>query len=81
MSKHSIEGYISSIQLFSKFLSIKKKTILTMDGDILREYVCILIENNISYKKIKNRFLLYITFYDYLVYEKLYKKYIFLLLI
>jgi len=68
-SKHTIEGYISSSNLFSDFLRKRNYTLLTIDRKILREYISYLRHKEIRYKTIKNRFSALSSLYDYAVYE------------
>jgi integrase/recombinase XerD len=74
LSKHTIESYMSTLNLFSSFLRIKKKSLLELDRDILRDYISFLIGDGINYKTIENRFSTFSSFYDYAVYENLVEK-------
>jgi integrase/recombinase XerD len=74
LSKHTIESYISSLNLFSKFLKKKKYNLMTVDRKILREYISYLREKGISQKTIENRFSALSSLYDYLVYENILEK-------
>jgi len=73
-SKHSIESYSSTMNLFSRFLKQKKRTLLDVDQEILLQYISYLINNDISYKTVENRFSTFSSFYDYITYEKLIEK-------
>ena len=70
LSTHTIEGYLSSLKLVSLFLKKNNYTLLTVDRQILKQYIEHLRKNNISVKTIKNRFSAISSFYDYAVYEK-----------
>lgn len=68
-SPHSIESYHSSLNLLQRYLKQKGKSFLTNNRDELKDYIQFLLQNEISYKTIQNRFSTFITFYDYLHYE------------
>lgn len=70
-SQHTVEGYISSLNLFSAFLKDRGYTLLSVDRNILREYVAYLREHNMNQKTIENRFSAFSSLYDYAVYERL----------
>jgi integrase/recombinase XerD len=70
LSPHTIESYVSSLNLFSQFLKKRKYTLLTVDTDIFSEYISYLQDNDIVQKTIKNRFSAYSLFYGYLVFKK-----------
>ena len=44
LSKHTIESYISTLNLFSKFLKKREYLLMTVDRNILREYISYLRE-------------------------------------
>lgn len=71
LSQHTIESYISTLNLFRKYLKKTNKNLINIDRDILRNYISYLLKNNIDYKTIANRFSTFSSFYDYLLYEKL----------
>lgn len=71
LSRHTIESYISSLNLFSKFLKKREYLLMTVDRNILREYISYLRDGGISQKTIENRFSVFSSLYDYLVYENL----------
>jgi integrase/recombinase XerD len=71
LSNHTVEGYISSLNLLSSFLKDKGYSILTVDRKVLREYIAFLRESNISDKTIQNRVSAFSSLYDYAVYENL----------
>jgi len=71
MSKHSIEGYKSTLNLFQRFLADKNTSFLNVDRHILKAYLeKIKDEDKVSYKTMQNRFSAFISFYDYLTYEE-----------
>ncbi len=74
LSRHTIESYISSLILFSKFLKKREHLLMTVDRNILREYISYLRDGGISQKTIENRFSAFSSLYDYLVYENLLEK-------
>jgi len=74
LSKHTIESYISTLNLFSKFLKKRKYLLMTVDRKILRDYISYLRESGISQKTIENRFSAFSSLYDYVVYENLLEK-------
>ena len=74
LSKHTIESYISTLNLFSKFLKKREYLLMTVDRNILREYISYLREREISQKTIENRFSAFSSLYDYAVYENLLEK-------
>ena len=74
LSIHTIESYISSLNLFSKFLKKKKYLLMNVDRKILRDYISYLRERGISQKTIENRFSAFSSLYDYAVYENLLEK-------
>lgn len=74
LSKHTIESYISSLNLFSEFLKKRGYLLMTVNRSILRDYISNLREKNISQKTIENRFSAFSSLYDYLVYENLLEK-------
>jgi len=73
MSKHSIESYSSSLNLFLKFIKKDDYCFQTIDKNILEKYIEFLQNENISYKTMQNRYSAFISFYDYLVYEDKFK--------
>jgi len=73
MSKHSIESYSSSLNLFLKFIKKDHYSFQTIDKNILEKYIEFLQSMNISYKTMQNRYSAFISFYDYLVYEDKFK--------
>lgn len=73
MSKHSIEGYSSSLNLFLKFINKENYGFQTIDKSILKKYLEYLKNQNISYKTMQNRYSAFISFYDYLIYEEKFK--------
>jgi len=74
LSNYTIESYISSLNLFSKFLKKRGYTLLTVDRSVLREYISHLRQNGIHQKTIENRFSAFSSLYEYAVYEKLMEK-------
>jgi len=70
LSSHTIEGYMSSLKLFSLFLKENKYTLLSVDRQILNQYIEHLRKRDIAIKTLKNRFSAFSSFYDYAVYEK-----------
>jgi len=74
LSKHTIEGYVSSLNLFTDFLQDRNYTLLSIDKDILREYISYLRREKIMYKTIKNRFSAFSSLFDYAVYENIIEK-------
>jgi len=70
LSVHTVEGYVSSLNLFSQFLQSKNYSLLTVDTDIFSDYISYLQDNNITSKTIKNRFSAFSLFYGYLVFKK-----------
>ena len=74
LSKYTIESYISTLNLFSKFLKKREYLLMTVDRNILREYISYLREREISQKTIENRFSAFSSLYDYAVYENLLEK-------
>lgn len=69
LSKHTIESYISTLQLFSTYIRKYEYNLQTIDREILKKYITHLRESNISIKTIENRFSTLSTLYDYAVYE------------
>ena len=56
LSRHTIESYKSTLNLFSKYLNRAKKNLFDINRDILRDYISFSIKNGIDYKTIENRF-------------------------
>ena len=73
MSKHTIESYNSSLNLFLKFISKKGYNLIDIDKKICVEYIDFLNQEKISFSTMKNRLSTYNSFYDYLKYEDLIK--------
>ena len=69
MSTHSIEGYGSSLHLFSKFITQHNYELTSIDKHILEKYLEHLQKQKISYKTMQNRYSSFISFYDYLIYN------------
>jgi len=74
LSPHTIEGYISSLNLFLQFIQKNKYSLLTVDIDIFSRYISYLQDNEINQKTIKNRFSAYALFYSYLVFKQMLEK-------
>lgn len=74
LSEHTIESYISILRLFSSFLINKDSSLLSLNREILRDYLSLLRNDDIDRKTIKNRFSAISAFYEYAVYEKLIEK-------
>jgi integrase/recombinase XerD len=69
LSKHTIESYISTLKIFSKFLEKRGYSLLSVDREILKDYIAYLRKEGIGPKTIENRFSTFSTLYDYVVYE------------
>ena len=70
MSRHSIQGYKSSLNLFKGFLQGENISLLDVDRHLLKKYLKkIKDDDNVSYKTMQNRFSAFISFYDYIIYE------------
>ena len=74
LSKHTIESYISTLKIFSKYLKKRGYSLLTVDKEILKDYISYLRREGIDSKTIENRFSTFSTLYDYTVYEDLIEK-------
>lgn len=74
LSKHTIESYKSTLNLFSRYLNSGKNNLFNINRHILRDYISFLIKDGIDYKTIENRFSTFSSFYDFLVYEKIVEK-------
>ncbi len=70
LAKGTIESYHSILKMFSTYLKKKEYTLLTIDREILKEYISYLRKNEKDPKTIKNRFSALSSFYDYTVYAK-----------
>jgi len=68
-SNGTIDSYISILNLFSNFLKKKGYSLLTVDREILKDYISDLRKDGIDQKTIKNRFSALSSLYDYAVYE------------
>jgi integrase/recombinase XerD len=69
LSKHTIESYVSTLNIFSKYLNKRGYSLLTVDREILKDYISYLRKEGIDPKTIENRFSTFSTLYDYVVYE------------
>jgi len=74
LSSHTIESYISTLKIFSKYLKKKGYSLLTVDKEILKDYLAHLRKTEIDPKTIANRFSTFSTLYDYAVYEDFVEK-------
>jgi len=74
LSKHTIESYISTLRIFSKFLKERGYTLLTVDREIIKDYVSYLRNEGKEQKTIENRFSTFSSLYDYAVYEDFLEK-------
>jgi len=71
LSRHTVEGYVSSLKLLSEFLQKQGSSLDAVDREVLREYIAVLRKAGISDKTVKNRFSAYSSLYDFAVYEGL----------
>jgi len=69
LSKHTIESYLSTLKIFSNYLEKRGYSLLTVDREILKEYIAFLREAEIEQKTIENRFSTFSSLYDYAVYD------------
>jgi len=74
LSQHTIEGYVSTLKLFSSFLQQKRYNLLALNRDILKDYISKLRNDGIKQKTINNRFSAISSFCDYGVFEHLMEK-------
>ncbi len=74
MSRHTIESYHSSLNLFKKFISKNGYIFVGVDRRICTDYIDYLNEQGMSFSTMKNRFSTYNSFYDFLKYEKYVKE-------
>jgi integrase/recombinase XerD len=74
LSEHTIESYISTLNIFVDWLQKKDVSILNVDRDILKGYISYLRRNGIHQKTIENRFSTFSSLYDYAVFEDLISK-------
>jgi len=68
--KETINGYVSILKLFSKYLKKKGYSLLIVDREIFKSYITYLRKDEKDPNTIENRFSAFSSFYDYLVYEK-----------
>ena len=71
LSRRTIEGYVSILNLFSSFLKKKGLTLLNINRDVLRDYISYMRKQGINPKTIGNRFSALSSFYEYATYENL----------
>lgn len=71
LSRHTIVSYISNLHLFITYLHTQKRHLLSVDKNVLRDYVSFLRQQGLSQKTIENRFSTLSSFYEYVVYEQL----------
>jgi integrase/recombinase XerD len=71
LSFHTIEGYVSNLNLFSSFLKKNGYNLFSVDREILRKYLAHLRKQGINDKTIKNRFSAFSSLFEYTVYEGL----------
>jgi len=70
MSHGSTLSYLSSIRIFSDFLSRRKKHIIQIDKSDLKAYIDYLLsERRVSYPTLESHFSALSAFYDWLVFE------------
>ncbi len=69
LSPHTIEGYHSTLNLFSAFLKKKGTDLLNMDRDATISYIATLRKEGIHFKTIKNRCSAISSFCDYCIFE------------
>lgn len=63
-------SYLSSIRIFSDFLSRRKKHIIQIDTSDLKAYIDYLLsERRVSYPTLESHFSALSAFYDWLVFE------------
>ena len=74
LTDHTIEGYISSLNLLSNFLQKRKYTFLNADKKILIGYITHMRKNGINHKTMKNRFSAFSSLYEYMVLENITKE-------
>ncbi len=74
LSEHTIESYVSSLTIFTKFLKERGYTLLTVDRKIFEDYISYLRKTGIENKTIENRFSAFSTLYDYAVYKEVLEK-------
>jgi len=73
-SKTTIVSYVSTLKIFSKYLKKRGCSLLTVDRNILKDYISYLRKEGISPKTIENRFSTFSTLYDFMVYEDFIEK-------
>jgi len=71
LSRRTIEGYVSILNLFSSFLKKKGLTLLNINRDVLRDYISYMRKQGINPKTIGNHFSALSSFYEYATYENL----------
>lgn len=71
LSAHTLESYISILNMFATFLKQKGRTLITLERETLRDYIAYLRKEEIDQKTIENRFSAISSCYEYLVYEKI----------
>lgn len=74
LSEHTIESYISTLNLFSKWLRRDGCSLLEIDKNVLKNYISYLRHNEIHQKTIENRFSTFSSLYDFAVFEDLVKQ-------
>jgi integrase/recombinase XerD len=74
LSPYTIDGYVSSLNLFSSFLRQVNGGLLTVTREILRDYLSQLRRTGMNPKTIKNRFSAISSFCEYGVYERFIEK-------
>ena len=70
LTKGTIDTYRYALKFFSAFIKEKGYTLLSVDKNILREYIQYLRKNKFMQKTIENQFSTFSSFYDYVVYEE-----------
>jgi integrase/recombinase XerD len=74
LTKGTIDTYRYVMNFFSEYLRKKGYNLLTVDKDILREYIPCMRDRNFTQKTIENHFSALSSFYDYIVFEEIIEK-------
>ncbi|VVB59928.1 Tyrosine recombinase XerA [uncultured archaeon] len=70
LTSGTIAAYSYSLIYFSKFLQGKGYTLLSVERNILRDYIAHIRQIGFKQKTIENHFSAFASFYDYIVYEE-----------
>jgi integrase/recombinase XerD len=74
LSEHTIVSYLSTLTLFSRWIKGRGYELLSVDKEILKEYIAFLRSRDVHQKTIENRFSTFSSLYDFAVFEDLVEK-------